>query len=350
MLKDTEKIWEESLKCEPNLFIESYMYSLGIIKKKLNITYKLKESNSHTLPTFITPHLFESFLEEDQYAYYLKVPYYLIESNDNTKTNYGLPIVSFNESYSSDHSLLSFNLLDGNIKEDIVKVAVIKEAVLNNFSNQISRIIRRTSDERIKHGTEWARAKLVDVTFNPDPDQITYRWRTEPTEKERKEVQVGDKDMPITSTRNVSRGAVATVPDISKSGYVSSPVGTGRTVNFTSDTAYIMELQFTADPQWKKTSYVKINKAQVDDMIEFGLVRFFCSCPHFNWGGIAYNLTQEDASIQPQQKPAPHWNPIHGRPHKLCKHLRNLLKGFKIWENKIVSITRKLALEKKIDY
>lgn len=352
MLSKVNRIWEKSIQVNPRVFIEDYAYTLSSVKEKLNINNKLLEcfSNSNYIPTYVIKSLFESYLEEDDYAYYLSIPSYLITEEKKNNNDRSIPILQFKEIYEDENESLSFKLLEGSISEGIIEVAVLKESVLSSFSNQISKIIRTTSENRIKFGTEWARARLVEVVFSKDPNQLTYRWRTEPTEHERTTVEVGDKELPVTSTRNVARGAVDTVPDISHSSYVGSPSGKGRTVNFKKDTAYTMELQFTADKQWKKTPYVKINKAQIENMIDFGKVRFFCSCPHFNWGGVAYNLTLDDASIQPQNVPDDWWIQRHGRPHKLCKHLRNLLKGFKIWENKMVSITRKTALEKSIDY
>jgi hypothetical protein len=349
------KLWEKAInQSKENYSMENYAYTVGIVKKIIGIKEEFLREDvdfQYAIPTFVIPNLFESFMEEDEFAYYLTIPSYLIESESEEENEDCLPILGFKEVYNSNQDLIKFNLIEGKIKGDEVKVAVIKEARLDQFSNQISHIIRRTSEDRLRHGTEWARAKLVDVGFNADPDQLTFRWRTEPTEHEKTVVEIGKiKGKKVTSTRNVPRGAVDTVPDISRSTYVKSPTG-GNKVNFSKDTAYIMEIQFTAKPSWKKSPYTQITKRQISDMIKTAKVRFFCSCPHFNWGAIAYNLTLEDASIQIQKNPGKGvWNSRHGKPHKLCKHLKNLLKGFVIWENSMTGMVRKKALAKQIEY
>jgi hypothetical protein len=85
-------------------------------------------------------------------------------------------------------------------------------------------------------------------------------------------------------------------------------------------------------------------------MLNEAHVKLFCSCPHFNWGAVAYNLTRVGASIQPQDSPGEHiWLNRHGKPHLLCKHLANLQSTILMQLGKMVSGIKKFAIETKID-
>lgn len=76
---------------------------------------------------------------------------------------------------------------------------------------------------------------------------------------------------------------------------------------------------------WLETTPEDITKQDIEDVLNVADVQVSCSCPSFNWQGMAYNLTQLDASIYTQTIPDPVWGPRHNNDNILCKHLQGLI-------------------------
>jgi hypothetical protein len=356
------------------------------------VTLKLEENASYRLPLESIPHLFEEYLIPDKNAYYVKIPTDILRGKMYEKNihdcdcghDHGTPfILLFKENYNDLNDFLDFDFQHvGDLSEsEFTDVAIIRslnltEAYSKRHTNLwsfeknkvISGIIKRTSQYRQSQGggTEVALSRLEDVEFNSSEGHITFTWHTSPTAVRTKG---GGKMTPptvptvpdIANSRYINQGkakVVVTSQDKVKSGERSKKnkskpdvnIKRSYSINFDDKDHYTMQIRFYENKQWKKKAYKDFTVKDIDLMFNEAHVKFFCSCPHFNWGAVAYNLTLVGSSIQPQKSPGKGiWLARHQVPHLLCKHLANLQNTIDVQRTKMVSKLKKIAIETKID-
>lgn len=64
-------------------------------------------------------------------------------------------------------------------------------------------------------------------------------------------------------------------------------------------------------------------------------VKVNCTCPHYHWGGIKYDLSNLSSSIRKTDIANSYWGDKHGKA-TVCKHLKGLLINFSDYKNEII--------------
>ncbi len=93
----------------------------------------------------------------------------------------------------------------------------------------------------------------------------------------------------------------------------------------------------------------EITRKDIKDILEVSDIKLYCSCPSFNYQGMAHRLTTFDAAIYPQVINDKIWGPRHNDDNFLCKHLQGTVNSYKFWLQPASSqLTKKLQNRKLI--
>ena len=106
---------------------------------------------------------------------------------------------------------------------------------------------------------------------------------------------------------------------------------------------YIMKIRVMEFFKWLKTSPEGITNKDIEDVLEVANVKLNCTCPAYNFQGMAYYLGNEfnaaiyKQSIAPTDKKSVNgkvigWDSRHGKGNSLvCKHLSGLIANTKFY-------------------
>jgi hypothetical protein len=156
--------------------------------------------------------------------------------------------------------------------------------------------------------------QLIDVEINREEDWVTFKFLVEATEDPTAPEDKGELDQTSSDIK----------PNPSK--------------------LYEMHLKVLKFFEWLATDPDGTFTAEaVRDVLKVADIKIWSSDPSFWWQGMAYNLTQIDASIVPCDIAPKFWNGInyHGETYFLTKHLAGLFTNIAFWIPPMASMLNK---------
>jgi hypothetical protein len=176
---------------------------------------------------------------------------------------------------------------------------------------------------RIMRGGENIIAKLLDVEVNRSEDWVTFKFLTEATKPD-----------PATLR-----------PGVPPPGKGEVDPSSGMAIKPNPSKLYEIDIRILKFFSWvgTKPEGEPIRSADIKEVLRIADVQLWSNSPSFWWQGMAYMLTQVDASIHPCNIAPQTWNAahLHGDTYFLDKHTDGLLKQINFFIPQMASMLAK---------